>query len=159
MVSWMQDAAADLVTNVARKFLTAMSVKTGTMTHRDSIWQKIESMVDNDVDGRQLDDLDKPRSTSDLWASAGGVLHTFCLLRFSSHSTMFTIQLRKWDVSTGSICIPCMRREGDSDIGGPLDSRNLHARAKGPFSSYFEDLDFNAFTRVAVWLGLTVRFR
>lgn len=73
----MQDDAADVVTNVARKFLTAMSVKPVTGCDGDPLWQKIESIVDHRSDsGKQYEEKDVPRSTSALWASAGGTCTT-----------------------------------------------------------------------------------
>jgi hypothetical protein len=71
----MQEDASDVVTSVARQFLTAMSVKPGTRNEKDKLWQRIETIVDPEVkDGKQLENFNKPRTTSVLWASAGGAL-------------------------------------------------------------------------------------
>ena len=73
----MQDDAADVVTNVARKFLTVMSVKPATGSGGDALWQKIEHIVDHRSDSdKQSEEKDMPRSTSALWASAGGAYTT-----------------------------------------------------------------------------------
>lgn len=71
-----EEDAADVVTNVARKFLTAMSVKPGT-SGTNSLWNKIEGMVDyGSESGKQSGDMESLRSTSALWASAGGAMQT-----------------------------------------------------------------------------------
>jgi hypothetical protein len=77
----VQEDPSDVVASVARKFLTAMSMKPGTRNDRDKLWQKIETIVDSGSEnGKQLGYLDVPRTTSVLWASAGGALHPFGLV-------------------------------------------------------------------------------
>lgn len=70
----VQDDAADVVTKVARKFLTAMSLNPETSSGRDALWQKIETVVDHRSEhDKKSEDTDMPHSTSALWASAEGV--------------------------------------------------------------------------------------